>query len=136
MRTFDQALADDICKRIAAGETARTICKELTLSSQTLYLWISQREDFAKQYACAKEHQAEVIADEIMEIADDVDFASESGNAAVQAARLRVDTRKWLLSKLLPKKYGDRIENRLAGPEGEALKIVVTGIRPTEENSK
>ncbi len=71
-----------------------------------------------------------------MEIADDVDFASESGNAAVQAARLRVDTRKWLLSKLLPKKYGDRIENRLSGPEGEPLKIVVTGIRPTEENSK
>ncbi len=135
MRDFDQSIADTICTRIAHGETSRSICKDLKFSSQTLWLWISQREDFAKQYACAKERQAEVIADEIMEIADDVDFASESGNAAVQAARLRVDTRKWLLSKLLPKKYGDRIENRHAGPEGEPLKIVVTGIRPTEENT-
>ncbi len=133
---FDQSTADNICARIASGQRIRTVCKDLKIGSDTIYAWISERDEFAKQYARAKEHQAEVFANEIMEIADDVDFASESGNAAVQAARLRVDTRKWLLSKLLPKKYGDRIENRLAGPEGEALKIVVTGIRPTEENSK
>ncbi len=54
----------------------------------------------------------------------------------VQRDKLIVDTDLKLLAKWNPKKYGDRIENRLAGPEGEALKIVVTGIRPTEENSK
>ena len=135
MRDFDQTVADSICKRISSGETLRKICKELQISSTTVYLWLSEVEPFEKQYAHAKERQMEAISDEMMEIADSVEFASESGNAAVQAARLQVDTRKWLLSKLLPKKYGDRIENRLAGPEGEALKIIVTGIRPTEDNT-
>jgi len=135
MRAFDEALADDICKRISAGETLRKICSELQLSSQTIYLWLSCVETFQKQYARAKEHQAEAIADEIMQIADDVDFASDNGNAAVQAARLQVDARKWLLSKLLPKRYGERLEQRISDPDGNALKIVVTGIRPTEENT-
>ncbi len=134
-REFDQSIADRICFAISSGETIRTICKELEISSKTVYSWIVSSEDFGKQYARAKEHQAEVLADEILSIADEVEFDSESGNAAVQAARLRVDSRKWLLSKLLPKKYGDRIENRLSDPNGEALKIIVTGIRPTEDNT-
>jgi hypothetical protein len=53
----------------------------------------------------------EVLADEVLSLADDV--ANAENPVAVAAARLQVDSRKWLLSKLKPKQYGDRLE--LAG---------------------
>ncbi len=135
MRDFDQAIADDICERISNGQRIRQVCLELKTSSETVYDWIHNVESFAKQYARAKEHQAEVFSEEIMDLCDSIEFKAEYGNAAVQAVRVQIDTRKWLLSKLLPRKYGDRIEQRIADPEGNALKIVVTGIRPTDDNT-
>ena len=71
----------------------------------------------------AREAQAEHWADEIIEIADDsgLDVVNngEGGyridGEAIQRARLRVDARKWLMSKLAPKKYGDRVTNEHTG---------------------
>ena len=76
----------------------------------TVMRWLAkaEHEEFREQYAHAREVQAEVRADEIVDIAD----ATEGGsNEAVQSARLRVDSRKWIASKLLPKKYGDKIQH-------------------------
>jgi hypothetical protein len=42
--------------------------------------------------------------------------------AAIQKHKLQVDTRKWLLSKLAPKKYGDTL--KLAGHDGGAVKLI------------
>jgi hypothetical protein len=135
-RELDQSTADEICTRISSGQRLRQICKELNTSSETIYFWMARNEEFAKQYADAKQKQAESMADEMMEIADSAEFTNgDYGNAAVQAARLQVDTRKWLLSKLLPKKYGDRIQNEVTGAGGAALNITVTGIPPTPENT-
>jgi hypothetical protein len=90
--------------------------------ARTIRDWITEDESeqgkaFAKQYARAKAMQIEHLVDQIVDISDDssLDMAfTEDGKAFVdheniQRSRLRVDSRKWIASKLLPKKYGDRI---------------------------
>lgn len=81
-------------------------------------------------YARAKEKQAEVLAEEILEIADDKQFDTiikkrkngseyEAENHEwINRCRLRVDTRKWLLAKLAPRRYGDRIAQEISNPDG------------------
>lgn len=73
---------------------------------QTIMGWLCRYSEFQEQYARAKQLQAELMAEEILELADDPN--TESGQ--VQRSKLQVETRKWLMSKLLPRKYGDRID--------------------------
>ena len=78
---------------------------------------MNDEPDFSTQYARAREAQAEHYIDEIIEISDDSMLDTEMGEDGIERtnhevvarARLRVDTRKWAMSKLAPKKYGDRI---------------------------
>ena len=79
----------------------------------TLMQWLRKNGDFAAMYRQAKEDQADTLADQIIAIADEV--AGETDNAKVQAARLRVDARKWTASKLKPKAYGERVEAAISG---------------------
>ncbi len=138
--SFSQAAADEICERIAAGETVRNLSGDNLPEPRTIFRWLASNESFRQQYARAKESQAEVLAEEILEISDDAtnDYTETEDGAIlnhenIQRSRLRVDSRKWLLSKLLPKKYGDRVQQEING--GEPLRIVVTGIPPTPENT-
>jgi hypothetical protein len=79
------------------------------------------REGFAAAYSCARDLQADCWADDIIEIADDsrndwIEREIKSGriikvvNEAIARAKLRIDTKKWLLSKLKPERYGDKLE--------------------------
>ena len=85
-------------------------------SQVTVFKWLAQDEDFAKRYAHAREMQADKMADDILAIADDGindTYIDEHGNKktdqdVIGRSRLRVDARKWLASKMAPKKYGDR----------------------------
>lgn len=112
--TFTQDTADLICERIADGASLRSIClKDDMPSKSTVFKWLGQQKTFADQYACAMEARADVLADEIIDIADDGsnDFMGEDekyNGDAVARSKLRVDARKWVASKLKPKKYGDR----------------------------
>jgi len=89
----------------------------------TIYNWLNHHEDFLKQYARAKEMHADAMAEEILRIADTADadnVCDEYGNIKpnhewIARTRLRVDARKWYLSKILPKKYGDKIEQTHVG---------------------
>lgn len=87
-------------------------------SKWTVLEWLAKDEEFAAQYTRARELQAELYLDEIIAISDysaldteiDPETGSERTNHEVVArAKLRVDTRKWAMSKMAPKKYGDRI---------------------------
>jgi hypothetical protein len=95
---------------------------------------------FTEQYARAREAQAELYADEIVDIADDdrndygfkesEDGTGKSGIAIimpdnVQRSKLRVDARKWVASKLLPKKYGDKIQATHTGPDDKPLTFTI-----------
>lgn len=109
--------ADKICAMIEEGKTLAEIAIALGCVASSITDWI--RDDasnggaeIAARYARAVEIRAEIMADGLLEIADDERFMQYPALAAamVTKQRLAVDTRKWLLSKMLPRKYGDRIE--------------------------
>lgn len=119
---YDQDIADEICALIVDGHTIRDICaREGMPCVKIFFRWLRENEDtFGKQYARAKEEQAEIMVQEMNQIADDarndwMDRETKNGTIRVldhehvQRSKLRIDTRKWLASKLKPKKYGDRI---------------------------
>lgn len=115
---FTQALADRICERLAAGETLRAVCRDDGMPApQTVIRWTRDREGFSEQYAKAREAGYALMADHLTEIADD-----KTGDPARD--RLRLDTRKWLLSKALPKVYGDKIAHTGADGTGPVALVV------------
>ena len=130
---FSQALADAICERIADGDSLRTICDEEGFPARsTVFKWLSENKAFSDQYARAREEQADALFDEILSIADDgrndwMERHNNDGEAigwrengeALRRSQLRVDARKWMAGKLRPKRYGDRTQMELTGPQGE-----------------
>jgi hypothetical protein len=100
---FTDALADEICKRLAEGRSLRAIGEEIDMpSAETVRRWLRDNEAFRGQYALAREEQASFYADEIIEIAD----TEQDPNRA----RVRIDARKWKASKMAPKAYGDKLD--------------------------
>ncbi len=115
-QTFDAIIVD-----IASGEPAYKAVQAHSISVGTFWRGLSDAAR-AEQYARAKTAGMERLAEEMQEIADDM---TDDSNESVQRARLRVDTRKWLLSKMVPKRYGDKLE--LAGDAAAPLVINITG---------
>jgi hypothetical protein len=93
----------------------------------TINRWRYRVPDFRHQYAMAKIEQADILAEECLEIADDdsgdtklsPDGFELCNTEFIARARLRVDTRKWLASKLLPKQYGQQAEE--VKPENKSI---------------
>ena len=109
---FSEELAAEICGRIADGQSVREIARADDMPARSsIFLWLSEYEAFSDQYAKACEARTQYLADELIDIADD-----EAGD--VQRDRLRVDTRKWVLSKLVPKKYGNKVTAEVTGADG------------------
>lgn len=108
---FTQEIFDEICVRIASGESLRKICKDEKMPNLTsVWKWLNNNEELSKQYARAREEQAEYYADEITEICDaemPMDAFGKIDAGAVNQARLKIDSRKWIASKLKPKRFGD-----------------------------
>lgn len=120
--SFNQEIADKICERIALGESVRKISLDVDMPCQsTIYKWLRDIDGFSQQYARAREDQADFYLDEIIEISDETvndKVANEDGterteSEAIQRSKLRVDTRKWVMSKLAPKKYSDKIQQEI-----------------------
>ena len=119
---FTQDLADAICARLAEGESLRSIGRDESMPvASTVHRWVQKNDAFCEQYTRARELQADTLADETLDIADDGqnDWMERNapGNAgyefngeAVARSRLRVDTRKWAAGKLNPKKYSDKLQ--------------------------
>jgi len=116
---YNQALGERICERLASGESLARICKDPSMPARSnVFNWLMSESDvyakFQDRYAKAREIQYQVMADEIMDIADDGknDYMESEdpqnpgykiNGEAMQRSRLRVDTRKWFMSKVLPK---------------------------------
>jgi hypothetical protein len=123
---FTQELADQICNRLAEGESLRSICCDEHMPHvATVCRWLADENHriFREQYARAREAQADTITDEILDIADDAsnDWMERKdaddqtigwvlNGEHVQRSRLRIDARKWYAGKLAPKKYGEKIQ--------------------------
>jgi len=83
------------------------------LAVSTFHARVNSDSGLLERYTRAREELIEHIAAETIAIADEQPSLLPNGaidSAAVQKQRLQVDTRKWLLSKMAPKKYGDRLE--------------------------
>lgn len=127
---YTQETADRICAQLAEGKSLRTICKADDMpSTVTVYAWLRKHAEFLAQYTRAKEDSADAFAEEMLDIADeasndwmevhDKDNVGYRFNGEhVNRSRLRVDTRKWIASKLKPKKYGERVQAELTGKDG------------------
>lgn len=116
---YTDELGIDICKRLACGESLKSICRDPAMPciSSVMNWLLSDSElhaGFLERYDHARRIQAQILADELMDIADDGsnDYMErndpENGGYAVNGealgrSRLRVDTRKWFMSKVIPK---------------------------------
>jgi hypothetical protein len=129
-----KAKADAVMAAVASGMSLRSASKETGVPVQTFLDWCTADPDLAGQYARARDTMIDAMVDETMRLADEppstnpITGAIDSASVAKQ--RLQVDTRKWLLSKLAPKKYGDRLE--VAGDPTAPLKadLTVTFVKP------
>lgn len=133
--SYTKEKGNEICEWIASGKSLRSYCAiEGNPEQKTVLRWVIRMEKFRQQYAEAREMQAEIWADEITDIADDssqdrtvIDREGREieivDHDHINRSRLRVDSRKWLLSKLLPKKYGDMQQVKLSNPEGGPIEV-------------
>lgn len=109
---FTQTLADDICERIANGESLRNICRDAAMPNQdTVHSWLNKDKEFSEQYTRARARQEDSYFEDLIEIADGV----IPDAAEVAKARVQIDARKWVLSRMNPKKYGDKVQTELSG---------------------
>lgn len=124
---YTEELCDRICAELAEGKSLRTVCiPDEMPSTVTVFAWMRKHPEFLNRYARAKEESADALFEETIDIADDGtnDWMTDNDkdNAGyklngenIQRSRLRVDTRKWMMSKMRPKKYGDKITTEHTG---------------------
>jgi len=110
-------MGDLICDRLTEGVSLRKLCKGKEFpNASTVYVWLDRFPSFAEQYARAREAATEDMLEEILEIADDPQIE-------VQDKRVRIDTRKWAMGKLKPKKYGEKQTHEIGNKEGETFAV-------------
>ena len=137
---YTKELGDYICERLANGESLNAICKGKDMPDErAVRMWaLNPDHPFSPSYVRAREIGYLKMADDLSEIADDgsndwMERTGKDGESVgwtlngehVQRSRLRVDTRKWLLSKCLPKVFGDRQVNEISGPDGGPIETKV-----------
>jgi len=129
---YNIELATKVCERLAMGKSLRTVCKDDDMPAMsTVFTWFRKHPEFTEHYEKAKQEATDAMAEEILDISDDsVNDYSEEVNIDgsikvkvnqenIQRARLRVDTRKWLMAKMKPKKYGEKMD---VTSDGKAIK--------------
>lgn len=131
---FSREVFDAICEKLAEGRSLRSICREDDMPSIGTFLrWVDERPELADHYARARALCIDALAEDILDIADTPQMGQKSVSKAtgleitegdmIEHRRLQVDARKWLLAKMAPKKYGDKVEQTIQGPGGSAVQI-------------
>ena len=120
---YSEELVNELCGYLAQGMSMKRACEQPGMPTpSTVFQWLSDKPGFSDKYARAKEEACEALAEEMFDIADDgsndyMEVFDKNGEAVgyklngehVNRSRLRVDTRKWYISKIKPKKYGDKL---------------------------
>lgn len=119
---YTQDLASRICAEMAKGASLRSICTAEGMPSvATVMNWLAQKPEFLAYYARAREERAEWHFEDTLEIADDgrndwmdsndpENPGYRANHEHIARSKLRIDTRKWFLSRMFPKKYGEKFE--------------------------
>jgi len=127
---YSQKLASELCKILSQGISLRRACEMKGMpDASTVFRWLADKQDFREQYARAKEESADAqheilsdLGDEAIKLSQIVD--PKSSGAVVQAVKLKADNMKWSMSKMKPKKYGDKLD---LTTDGKALPQPIYG---------
>ncbi|PBB96809.1 terminase small subunit protein [Mesorhizobium sp. WSM3862] len=145
---YSDEIANTICEQIAEGKSLRSICLDAAMPAKsTVFAWLADpgRDDFRTKYVHAREAQADVLVDEMTDIADDgsndwmeqknsdgeVTGWKENGEALRRSA-LRISARQWIAEKLRPKKYGSKVA--LTDGEGGPLTVQIVKFKDAPRN--
>jgi len=139
---FTPALFTTICDRISRGESLRSVCRDPEMPHKSTVLrWLREKPQLRDQYRNARDDLLEYWASDILEIADDGTLDTIPGlnkygdevmvpnHANVQRDRLRIHARQWLLGKLQPKVYGDRVDVDVSGEIQHTVDITTLSAR-------
>lgn len=118
--SYTPELADEICDRLAEGESLRAICRDDGMPDRrTVLRWLEKDEAFAAKCARARELQADALEEGMAE----VEQQTLSGQLDPKAANVVLSSRRWRAEKLAPKKYGNRQAVELTGANGGPLEF-------------
>ncbi len=133
---YSKKIADEICESLMEGESLRSVSARKGFPDKsTIFRWLAKYSEFCDQYEKAKWIGADYLFEELLEIADDsrndyIEVEGKNGEVKtilnrqnIVRAKLRIDTRKWTLSKLIPKKYGNRLVAKTTGKNGDMSKL-------------
>ena len=116
---YSDDILDLILDRVAAGEALSRVCSSPDMPTRkSFFEWVDKDPSIRVKYEFAIQLRADGLADDILQIADDGlndTYQDEDGNTrtdqdVIARSRLRVDARKWLASKMAPKRYGDKLD--------------------------
>jgi hypothetical protein len=134
---------------ISLGTLVSDACRKGGISRDTLNAWTKDDKELSDSYARAREMQCHALAEDALRVSDGHDEEAEARlkamvsaiedaddddqdrilqslqTVAVQRDRLRVDTRKWLVSKIAPRLYGEKLE--VSGPDGGPVPVAIVG---------
>jgi len=137
-----QEIFNRIISDIENGASLRSVLRKDNMpSSSTFFIWIEEDEFKSKQYTRATEIRAENMFEDILSIVDEntndtitlEDGREIVNNDVIQRARLRMDARKWMLGKMHPKKYGDKIDMTSGGEKIQSNDIKIEIIKPIDD---
>lgn len=115
---------------ISEGTALRDATKAVGIGNNTFYDWIENSADLRERYVTATDERATSLVEDMLKIADGTELEG------VNKAKLQVDTRKWIASRLRPKKYGDLSQLKVTDGEGQPLKPIIinlgSGTNPDE----
>lgn len=116
---YSTELATVICARMCSGLSLNKISKMDDMPHHaTIFEWLIKYPDFNEKYREAQGVRAETLMDELVDISDepsDHSFRTATDPGGVAHRKLQIDTRKWAISKMFPKKYGEKVETTHAG---------------------
>ena len=121
---YTVAAGERICARVAEGMSLRKAAAEEHVTHSTVLEWAEAHPAFGDRYARACERRLWVLQDrvlELMELGHEVARDEGCGNARLQAVKLEIDTIKWMLCKLVPKRFGDKSQMEITGKDGADL---------------
>lgn len=132
---YSDALAKELCLRIANGRSLSSVCRDKDMPSRSLvYDWLADedKKEFMDRYREADLQRADFHADEMIEIADSV----EPDTAEVAKARLQIDTRKWQVARMNATKYGDKQQVDNVSSDGSMKPVFnIVGVSPDDTSA-
>jgi hypothetical protein len=137
-----QKAIEDILTQLSIGKSIRQILdnNDELPSRKTFYEWLASDTQLSNHYANMCEVRADIIFDEMIDIADETsndtvitEIGEKPNTEWISRSRLRIDTRKWILSKMNPKKYGDKTDITTNGKE---INIPIIEWVKSNENSE